>query len=271
MNPWAFVFHPSLLIRRLFRRWGSFSTQTKLDLDLFPRPYYAYGLHQACVQAKRLGIARISALEFGVAGGTGLCTIEAIAEELETFTGVKIDVYGFDTGQGLPAAPDPRDLPYVWQRGFYKMDEAALRKKLRRAKLILGPVAETVGGFVTSHSPAPVGFISFDMDYYTSTMDAFRLFDENPPATFLPRVFCYFDDIIGRDEELHCEFVGELLAIEEFNRRHEQKKIGQIYGLAHKRIIHAGWCEQMFVLHDLGHPRYCEYASGERDKQLKLG
>jgi hypothetical protein len=35
-------------------------------------------------------------------------------------------------------------------------------------------------------------------------------------ACFGPRVYCYLDDIIGDDWGIHCEYVGELLAIKEF-------------------------------------------------------
>lgn len=270
MNPWAFVFHPGLLARRLFRKLPGFSYDNKLALDLFPRPYYAYGLHQAAVQARRLGLPKISSIEFGVAGGTGLLIMEKIAAEVTLATGVAIDIYGFDTGVGLPAPADPRDLPYVWQRGFYKMDEPALRAKLSAAKLVIGPVAETVGSFAQSHSPAPVGFVAFDLDYYTSTVDALKLFDTDS-STRLPRVFCYVDDIIGPDEELHCDFVGPLLAIDEFNANHDTKKLGRINGLPHKRVFHSAWCEQIYVMHDLQHPRYNEYLSDVENKQLPMG
>ena len=37
---------------------------------------------------------------------------------------------------------------------------------------------------------------------------AMRLLD-GPPELRLPRVFCYFDDIIGNDWEIHCPYVGD--------------------------------------------------------------
>ena len=47
-------------------------------------------------------------LEFGVAGGAGLLSLERIAELVEGLTGVEIEVHGFDTGTGLPAPKDYR-------------------------------------------------------------------------------------------------------------------------------------------------------------------
>ena len=102
--------------------------------------------------------------------------LEFIAAEVERLSGVMIDVYGFDTGHGLPRPKDDRDLPQLWREGQFGMDVGALQKRLTRAKLILGPVSETVPTFIDA-GPAPVGFVVFDLDYYSSTIDAFRLFD----------------------------------------------------------------------------------------------
>ena len=269
MIPWPKIFHPSLVAKQWIRKQPDWSLQTKLDLDWFPYPYYAYSLNQATIQAKRLGLARISAVEFGVAGGNGLVAMETIAVELEKEHGVAIDLFGFDTGEGLPPSTDPRDLPYAWKRGFYKMDRAALDAKLKRSTLIIGDVGQTVPSFFETFTPPPIGFVSFDLDYYTSTMDAFGLFDASS-ETRLPRTFAYFDDIIGKDDELHCEHVGELLAIADFNRANASKKLGQINGLKHKRVFHTGWNEQIYVLHDLKHPRYADYTGPEPDRQAPL-
>ena len=66
------------------------------------RPHYTWGVLHAAHLAKVLGIKRISVIEFGVAGGNGLVSLENIAQEVERLLGVGIDVYGFDTGVGLP-------------------------------------------------------------------------------------------------------------------------------------------------------------------------
>jgi hypothetical protein len=229
-------------------------TELKLEWDAYPRPNYAYGINQAAVEAKALGVGRIAAIEFGVAGGQGLVAMECIAEELSHHHGVEIDIFGFDTGSGQPAALDYRDAPYIWAPGQFPMNETLLRSHLRRARLFIGLAKDNLNVFLSSRPP-PIGFMAFDMDYYSSTVDVFPLLDQSHEM-FLPRTFCYFDDIIGHDNEFHSEFTGELLAINEFNQAREGAKLARINGLSHKRRFPARWNDQMFVFHRFEDPRY---------------
>jgi len=218
------------------------------------RPAYAWGVIHAAALARRLGCQGVTVIEFGVAGGRGLTALERIAEIVERRFSFPIHVYGFDTGRGLPKPVDARDLPQLYAPDTYVMDEARLRSTLRRAHLIIGPVAETLPAFI-SGSPAPVGFVSFDLDYYSSTMDAFRLFDA-PTAMLLPRIHCYMDDIMGTT---FGDCNGERLAISDFNTRHGSTKISPIYGLNHIMpwpLRNGMWCEMMFMAHLLEHPAY---------------
>ncbi|HPO92292.1 MAG TPA: hypothetical protein PL072_02365 [Phycisphaerales bacterium] len=230
----------------------------KADYDALDRPHYGYGVLQAARQAKALGIPKITVIEVGVGGGDGLKSLERIVDAVEREEGVKIDLYGFDTGTGMPPPRDPRDMGFVWAPGQFRMPVKRLKSELRRAMLVLGDVRETVPRFLYRNYPGPIGFIAIDVDYYTSTMHALKFLDATPQF-LLPRVFLYLDDIIGDDLETHCEFVGELAAVSEFNRTHEQRKIGRIYGLRHKRIIPARWNDQMFVAHNFDHPLYGKY------------
>ena len=231
--------------------------------DLFDRPHFAYGVFHAARQAQRLGMERISVVELGVAGGAGLLALERIAGEIGREVGVGIEPWGFDLGAGMPVAVDYRDCPYIWKPEYFTMDEDALRSKLTTAHLVIGDVAKTIPA--TVEQMAPIGFVSFDLDYYSSTVAAFRIFD----APHLPRAFCYFDDIVGDDDELHCEFTGELLAIAEYNASHEDRKLAKIHGLAAKRQIRSAWNEMMFVHHDFGHPAYTTHI-GRADWQLPV-
>jgi len=240
-----------------------------LQWDKLERTWLAYGLFHAAVEAKALGIPGISAVEFGVAGGNGLVLLEQYAEQVERATSVRCHVIGFDGGEGMPEPIDHRDLPYIWQPGFFRMDVDLLKQRLRRAQLILGNVAQTVPEFNARGDAPPIGFVSFDLDFYWSTMEAFRLFDQAPDRV-LPRVFCYFDDCIGDDWELHSQFAGELLAIGDFNDRHPSRKIAPIYGLRHKRRRPAPWNDMMFVMHCFDHPRYKDHVHPKRDWHLPL-
>ncbi len=62
------------------------------------RANHIWGILNAAYLAKALGVGRISLIEFGVAGGNGLVSMELAADRIEKLLGVGIDVYGFDTG-----------------------------------------------------------------------------------------------------------------------------------------------------------------------------
>lgn len=218
------------------------------------RPHFTWGMLQAAHLSRALGVKRISVIEFGVAGGNGLVSLEKIAKEGEALMGVGIDVYGFDTGVGLPKPADYRDLPNLYQESDFFMDVDKLKKRLDKAQLLLGLVETTIIKFIDS-KPAPVAFISFDLDYYTSTMQAFKLLDA-VPGVLLPRIHCYFDDIMGFT---FSEFTGERLAISDFNNTHHMRKISPIFGLRYSLpppYANEQWVESMYLVHIFDHPLY---------------
>jgi hypothetical protein len=267
-----YIVEPQRITRKFLNLFKIFNIKDfnfKLAFDLFRRSEYAYGTYYSAWQAKSLGYESLSVIEFGIAGGKGLIELENISIEVEKIFNINIEVYGFDTGTGMPDTSDPRDLPYFWKKGFFKMDIDLLKSKLKKAKLIIGPISETIVDFINNHKYAPIGFVSFDMDYYTSTVPAMKIL-ESKPESLIPRVFCYFDDTIGDDLEIHCDFNGEQLAINEFNNSHSDRKIGKINCLHIKRIFPAIWNEQMFVLHYFSHPDYCRYINPETTLELPL-
>lgn len=257
-------------IRRLWRRFPFGSVALRVRYDIFSRPAYAYGVYSAAGLAKSLGLPAISVIEFGVAGGQGLLALESIAALVSESTGIQIRVAGFDSGQGLPPPTDYRDLPHVFAGGFYTIDEKKLRAALSSStELIIGDVGKTVTSWLTGAAGRPpVGFISFDLDYYSSTKDAFRLFDAAPASLRLPRVYCYFDDIVWPEYACHNEHVGELCAIKEFNEQHARKKICPVHMLRCMRAQSASWNEEMYVFHDFEHPLYCRNITPPSDQQL---
>lgn len=217
-------------------------------------PQYIWGVMQGAALAKVLQIPRISVIEFGVAGGFGLLTLERIAEGVENITNVKIDVFGFDTGVGLPKPEDFRDQPNMWFEGQLPMDRGRLESALSRASLRLGPVNRTIPSFVAS-DPAPIAFVSFDLDLYSSTRDALTLF-QGDYRHVLPRVTSYFDDIFGHS---YNDFCGERLAISEFNERSDKRKVCPIYGLRYLIPSSASsdlWPDAIYSAHFFEHPLY---------------
>ncbi len=247
--------------------WASPYTRNSLFVEVLEHPgcdhKYAWGVVQAASLAKVLGIDHVSVIEFGVAEGHSLLCLERIGERVRSLTGVKVSVFGFDTGTGLPKPMDYRDMPNLWSEGSFPMDAAKLTKQLTHATLVLGPVGETVPKFINQDGP-PIAFAAFDVDLYSSTRDALRIFEADH-RRLLPRVHCVFDDILGYTFGDH---VGERLAIADFNATHASAKISPIYGLDRyvpERYAGRMW-EKNYMAHMFGHPLY-----GQHDGSIPEG
>src|SRR5947209_9500700 len=182
---------------RLPERWDP--TQTSafyawcVATGVNTRPQYLWPLLHATHAARALGLEAISALEFGVAGGNGLLAMERAAAVATELSGTRVEIFGFDTGTGMPTPADPRDAPWLIEPASLAMDVDALRACLNGSQLVLGPVAETAARWSADRHP-PVGFVAFDLDYYSSTRDALTVL-EGEARRLLPRVLCYCDDV----------------------------------------------------------------------------
>ncbi len=259
--------HRSLYLA-LVKRLKLYGYERRVLLGAVERPHYAHCLYQGASLAKRLGIPRVSVLEFGVAKGKGLRALEYHAGEISRCLGVGVDAYGFDTGEGLPPPEDYRDLPYYWQSGFYKMDLPRLKAQLRSAEIVLGDLRDTSRTFVAKYAPAPIAAVMMDVDYYSSTMAALEMFRELPDEHVLPRVFFYFDDVRGTDAHLYSDHTGERLAIKEFNDAQPFRKFSPAHYLLTRKIVHP-WCHSIYVLHNFKHSAYCRFV-GARGRYSEL-
>ncbi len=232
--------------------FGSF--RLKVEYDLILRQYNAFGILKAADQAKAAGLSAVSVLEFGVASGAGLMNMCLIAEKVSSLTGVDVHVFGFDTGKGMPAPRDYRDHPDLYQEGDFPSDPARLKERLpSNGQLILGELGATIPRFLeeTLSDQCPVGYVMLDVDYYSSTVDALKLF-EGPPGLYLPTTTIYVDDI---HFEAHNPYAGELLAINEFNDQNEFRKICRNDFLECSRLFRrAEWIKHIFTLQVLDHP-----------------
>ncbi len=254
----------------LLKRSTKTSYITRLLWNSLPYSHYGYGIYHAARLARLLKLPAISVIEFGVAGGNGLVAMENHANVIQKLTKVKIEVYGFDTGSGMTAPVDYRDMPYRFAPGNYKMNVPKLKAKLTKAKLVLGEVQKTAPRFFEEQKPAPIGFAAFDMDYYSSTMHAFSLFGEGQDDKyFLPRLQCYFDDIIGHEVSSYNDFVGELAAISDFNQANENVKIAESR-VFRKYPLNFEWHHQFYVMHRFTHRLYNTYISSAKPKSLAL-
>ncbi|MCI0621671.1 MAG: hypothetical protein L0387_08385 [Acidobacteria bacterium] len=226
------------------------SIRTKAKWDAVDRPQYLVGVIAAADEAIREGVGDISVFEFGVAGGNGLLALENYSESVEKETGVRISVFGFDTGTGIPElCGDHRDHPDQWRPQDYPMEEEKLRSRLKpRTTLLIGDVAETVPRFVREKQAPSVGFVAVDVDLYSSTKHVLQLF-LLPEKRMLRRVTMYFDDT---DFIFNHRFAGELLAIHEFNSESRNVKIDRWRGIANRRVFaESPWLEKMYVAHDI--------------------
>ncbi len=231
------------------------SYQTKIAFDLIPRRHYAYGVLRSAELASSCGLDAVSIVELGVAAGAGLLNLCEIAREVTKATGVRFNIYGFDTGSGLPLPQDHRDHPELFQVGDFPMDQQALIRALpSNAKLILGELRDTVPLFINELGiEAPLGFVAVDIDYYSSAKDALTLFADAEPRKYLPFSIVYLDDIYFESQNRWC---GELLAVQEFNHAQTVRKIEPDRFLRTRRIFkHPRWIDQIYLLHTLDHPQ----------------
>jgi hypothetical protein len=227
------------------------SVTTRARWDISDRPHYLLGLLFGAQQAQLEGVPAFSAIEFGVAAGSGLLVLQREAEAIEQHTGVSIQVYGFDNGpKGLPEfIGDYRDHPDMWRPGDFPMDEQRLRSLLSpRTHLILGDVRDTVPTFYDDPQVAPVGFIAMDLDLYSSTTHALRVLSM-PERRILHHIPVYLDDIGHAHGH---RFGGELLAVDEFNDMNKHIKIDIWRGIRTLRpFADEPYLERMFMAHDL--------------------
>lgn len=230
--------------------FGSF--RARVEYDLVTRQQHAWGLLAAADMAKEAGYSAISALEFGVANGAGLLNMCDVARRVTRETGISISVVGFDTGTGLPVPRDYRDHPEIFRGGDYTMQKPELLEEIvgkGGGRLILGDVRDTAKSFL--RDCPPVGFLSIDLDYYSSTLDALQIFS-GQAIQYLPWVLIYMDDI---NHFTHSRYCCELSAVEEFNENSRYRKITKCGFLRQLRIFQrANWIDKMYIAHIFDHP-----------------
>ena len=255
---------------QFLKKYPFFSFKFRLDLDAILYPPYAYGMYCSALQARALGQSTITALKFGVAAGQGLLQMESYADQIKDALGVEFNIYGFDLGTGLPKSDDYRDQIYFWQEGDFRQDRDLLKQKLKNAEVIYGDVKDTVAKFFSNRALAPIGFIAFDLDFFSSTQAALLIFNSNE-KNYLPRVECYFDDV--NSSELLCASseTGVLRAISMFNEENKKKKILKKEGVeAFRRFPCPGWNNSMFIFHNFLHTSYNKHIAAPEGFQNSL-
>lgn len=231
--------------------FGSF--RNKVNHDLIIRQQYAFPILHAADKAREAGLKKLTLVEFGVANGAGLLNMCRIAVSVTRETGIAFEIFGFDTGHGMPPAIDYRDHPEMFQQNDFPMDAERLRAALPPfAHLVLGSVGETVPAFLpTLRADAPLAFVSMDLDYYSSTKQALEIF-KGKPEGYMPAVLLYLDDTVIETANPWC---GELLAVNEFNTENGLRKVALFPMLRTRRLFkNPRWIDQIYLVHVLDHP-----------------
>ena len=229
------------------------STRLKISFDLLLRQQHAYGLLLAADEAKKRGFTSVTVVELGVGSGTGLLNLCELASKITAATNVQFQIFGFDTGVGMPPPQDYRDHPELYKEGWFPMNQEKLAAQLPAScKLIIGNLENTLKEFVENLSPlSPLGFATLDVDYYSSSVQALALF-QGKSDRYLPVVPVYVDDIMYPGHNPYC---GELLAIQEFNSNNTFRKITPDPFLPHRRVFkHAEWLSHIYNAQVLDHP-----------------
>lgn len=229
------------------------------------RPHYETIMLESAIEAKKLGYDKISILELGVAGGNGLIALEKYKKKIEQLTNVKITIFGFDTGEGLPKTNNKFDLPYYWSEGDFKINKEKIQNKVK-CKIYYGNIANTFKKFIET-KPEIISAIFLDMDYYTSTknfLDLISSYKDN----FAPRVYLYFDDIFSTNHHIN-EFNGELLAINEFNKENQNIKIGKSLENSSDFKFPIGR-EKLFIMNNFNHKDFFVNINSEQSQSLSL-
>ena len=223
------------------------------------RPHYETIVLESVLQAKKIEYKKVSILEVGVAGGNGIIALENYKKKIEKITNVKIDIYGFDSGEGLPDSNNKFDLPFWFSTGDFKIDKQKLNEKIK-SKIFFGDIKDTFKEFIKTN-PAIISAIFVDLDYYTSTKNFLNQLPEF--KNFLsPRVYCYFDDVFNYNHYSN-EHNSELLAIKEFNNENDDIKIGKSVEHSTDFKFPLGR-ENLFMLHNFNHKDYSKNVNSSK-------
>lgn len=223
------------------------------DFDALPYTPYGVGLQVAARYARQQSQRGFTAIEFGVAGGNGLVAMSHYAQLVSRLTGLEIQVVGFDAGQGLPETGDGRDAPWRWNTGDFPCEVETLRQRLPYGtELILGRIEETFPLRLRDSGGLPIGFISVDVDYYSSAKAICAALGGAPAASLLPMIECYFDDCL---QYLVPRKVGEAAAIAEFNATQSRRFFDRDDWLSEGRPYSGRlWLRRMYTFYCLDHP-----------------
>ena len=219
--------------------------KSKIYHDVFRLPHYAFCIYTGAQRAKESGFKKITVIEFGVANGRGLIAMGKYASQVSKEFNIDIEVLGFDSGEGMPVDEGYKDHPEIYTAGDYPMQQTEKLRSIlpKNTKLILLNLNNENW---TQHlsQDSPIGFISIDVDYYSSTKNILNHLHTIDNRLLLPNTLFYFDDILADN---HNDFQGELLAIHEFNSSGTMRKFDSFSSRLRNRLFfyNSSWRDQI--------------------------
>ena len=141
--------------------------------------------------------------------------MENIKSKFEKKYKLEIKIFGFDTFEGMPKSRNKYDQLYDWNEGDYYSRYNDVNSSLKYTKLIKGDVKNSINlKLFNDHGISNVLIIFFDLDFFTSTNYAFKIFEKSFSKILSPRVGLFFDNLHSSSE-----FSGEYLSIKNLMKK----------------------------------------------------
>ena len=246
ISPQSLLFFPKKnrsIYKKYLRKPNKFKFLELVKKGILPRPHYALGLMLAVEQAINLGYKSIKVIELGCFNFDGIIDLEHFASDIKKFTNINIEIYGFTLKEGLPKQKQNYfDRLYRWSPEEFGFTKKKNYRNIKKSKIYFGDIKNTISKFKKdikkNIKTSPIGFIIFDLDYYSSTKKAMSLL-KMKENSYIPRPYLYFDD-----HSFSSKYEGERKAIMEFNNKNKYK-ISDIGELAEQLSIL--WSKWIFL------------------------
>jgi len=141
------------------------------------------------------------------------------------------------------------------------MDVTQLQKHVpSNGRLILGVLSETVPAFLGAHLALnrPLGYAVIDVDYYSSTVDALKIFAVHQISISRLRSSTWRQSSLCSTTRLQVSFLQSLI-----HAQTPLRKILQDDFLENTRIFrNADWIKHIYYLHVMDHPGWLRIANG---------
>ena len=114
------------IVRKLVRSFPIGSYEARLRAGAVDRPWYAWCMYYAAIEAKTIGYKAITAIEFGVASGSGLVCLCRHREEIE-----KLKHNGIIGSHGRDLLPRPLVIVLALPLGDARFNYLAARSRAK--------------------------------------------------------------------------------------------------------------------------------------------